>query len=265
VTPPTHTTPPDELKPALADLLLAIADDKLLLGHRNSDWTGLAPMLEEDIAFSSLAQDEIAHAQTLYELAGTLVGESADHLAFGRDAEAYRSAAIVEIPDDFDWAIAIARQLFVDHFDLLRLERLSRSSWEPLRALGARLLAEEHVHVEHVDDWTRRLGHGTDESRQRLQSALNTLTPATADLAEPVAGEPKLVATGIYPELDGGSMHELWAGALTAVATSAGLTIGVAAPDPDEPGGRRGRHTPHLRELLDEMCEVYRIEPTAAW
>jgi ring-1,2-phenylacetyl-CoA epoxidase subunit PaaC len=256
---------PDDLKPALADLLLAIADDKLLLGHRNSDWTGLAPILEEDIAFSSLAQDEIAHAQTLYELAGTLVGEEADHLAFGRDAAAFRSAAIVEVPDEFDWAFAIARRLLVDHFDRLRLERLSRSSWAPLAALGARLVAEEQVHVEHVNDWTCRLGGGNEESRRRLQAALDRIAPEATDLFEPVAGEPKLVAAGVYPEPDGASMFERWTTSVGAVTTAAGLTVALPEPDRDTAGGRRGHHTPHLRELLDEMCEVYRIEPSAAW
>ena len=87
---------PDELKKPAAELLLALADDKLMLGHRNSDWTGLGPILEEDIAFSSLAQDEIAHASAIYELVGELLGRSADDLAFGRAINDYRSATIVE-------------------------------------------------------------------------------------------------------------------------------------------------------------------------
>ena len=87
----------EDLKGPLLELLLSVADDKLLLGHRNSDWTGLGPILEEDIAFSSMAQDEIAHAQALYERAGELVGKTADQLAFGRDPDAYRCATITEL------------------------------------------------------------------------------------------------------------------------------------------------------------------------
>jgi len=114
-------TLPDHLALAVVELLLATADDKLVLGHANSDWTGLAPILEEDIAFSSLAQDEIAHAQALYQLAGPLCGRSADTLAFGRRPDEYRCATIVEGPDGFDWAVAITRQLLCDNFDWCRL------------------------------------------------------------------------------------------------------------------------------------------------
>src|SRR6185503_7816753 len=111
---------PEKLKQALAQLVLSVADDKLILGHRNSDWTGLGPILEEDIAFSHLAQDEMAHAQALYQFAGELLGKSADELAFGRTIDQYRCAHIVEVPDDFNWATALARKFFCDHFDLHR-------------------------------------------------------------------------------------------------------------------------------------------------
>ena len=92
----------ENLKTPLVELLLSVADDKLMIGHRNSDWTGLGPILEEDIAFSSLAQDEIAHAQVLYGLASEIDGRSADSLAFGRGPDEYRCAQLVELPDDFD-------------------------------------------------------------------------------------------------------------------------------------------------------------------
>ncbi len=132
----------ENLEAPLVELLLSVADDKLMLGHRNSDWTGLAPILEEDIAFSSLAQDEIAHAQVLYELASGLDGRSSESLAFGRDPIEYRCARIVELPDDFDWAFALCRQFFCDHFDALRLGRMARSSYTPLAHIAARLAAE---------------------------------------------------------------------------------------------------------------------------
>ena len=181
----------EHLKGPLVELLLSVADDKLLLGHRNSDWTGLGPILEEDIAFSSLAQDEIAHAKTLYELAAGLTGGSADQLAFGRGPEQYRCAAIVELPDDFDWAFALGRQLFCDHFDLLRLQRLASSSFKPLADLAARLAAEEQVHVDHADAWVRRLGKGTDDSHRRMQSAVERLPavlPRPGPNWRPIAG-----------------------------------------------------------------------------
>ena len=113
---------------AFRDLLLSIADDKLILGHRNSDWTGLGPILEEDIAFSALAQDDIAHALALYEVIAARTDTTADALAFGRSAEAYRCAQLVELHDGFDWAHAIVRQFLVNRHDAIRLERLGRSS-----------------------------------------------------------------------------------------------------------------------------------------
>src|SRR5688572_15539934 len=155
---------PNNLKQPLAHLLLALADDKLILGHRNSDWTGLGPILEEDIAFSHMAQDEMAHAQALYQFIGPLVGKSADELAFGRASNEYRCAHIVEVPDEFDWATALARKFFCDHFDMLRLQRLSNSSHKLLADLSRRIAAEEQLHVEHVDRWMVRLGRGTEES-----------------------------------------------------------------------------------------------------
>lgn len=243
-------------------MLLAVADDKLLLGHRNSDWTGLGPILEEDIAFSSLAQDEIAHAQALYEVVGHLVGQTADDLAFGRTPEQYRCAAIVEIPDDFDWATALCRQFFCDHFDALRLARLAQSTDTQIAHLSKRLLAEERIHVEHVDEWIQRLGRSTKEARERLQSALDALTPVAETLIEPTAGQALLEEAGLYPSR--GDMFQQWAQQLGAVAQASTLKLELGH-NADQNGGRCGHHTKHLAPLLQEMGEVYRIEPGAAW
>ena len=254
----------ENLKRPLVELLLALADDKLILGHRNSDWTGLAPILEEDIAFSSLAQDEIAHAQAIYQLAATLTDRSADDLAFGRDPADFRCAAIVELPDDFDWAFAICRRFFCDRFDLVRLRRMARSSYKPLADLAARLAAEEHVHVEHADAWLGRLGSGTDESRDRMQAALGRLTGVAGSLLEPVEGQTGLEAAGVFPPGDT-DLFGQWSRDLAEVIKAAGLTLAVDRLSPPTRGGRHGEHTEHLKPLLDEMSEVYRLEPKAAW
>ena len=253
----------DDLKQPMAQLLLSIADDKLMRGHRNSDWTGLGPILEEDIAFSSLAQDNIAHAQAIYETAGGLLGATADALAFGRTPDDYRCAAIVELPDEFDYAVAIARQFYCSHFDLLRLQRLANSSWKPVADLAKRLAAEEQVQVEHVDGWIRRLGAGTDDSAQRIQAALDALGAPAVALFEPTDGVDALESAGAYPRR--GDMFDAWADALSDVTGDAGLRLDLARPDGDARGGRRGAHSAHLAPMLDEMCEVYRLEPGAAW
>lgn len=254
----------DNLKQPLATLLLALADDKLMLGHRNSDWTGLGPILEEDIAFSHMAQDEVAHAQAIYEFVGAMIGKSADELAFGRKPEEFRCAHIVEVPDEFDWATAMARKFYCDHFDLLRLQRLSQSALNPLADLSRRIADEEQLHVTHVDGWIKRLGRGGKESRDRLQRALDALAPLAVWLFEPFDGLKTLVDAKIYPGSDF-TMADAWTKSLQDVANDAGLKIAIEFGSPDSKGGRRGVHTPHLKELLDEMCEVYRIEPGAAW
>ena len=255
---------PENLKGPLVELLLALADDKLVLGHRNSDWTGLAPILEEDIAFSSLAQDEIAHAQAVYQLAATLTDCSADDLAFGRGPADFRCAAIVELPDDFDWAFAICRRFFCDRFDLVRLRRMARSSYKPLADLAARLAAEEQVHVEHADAWLRRLGSGTEESHDRMQTALHRLAGVAGSLLEPVTGQSSLEAAGVFPPGDPDAF-EPWSREVGAVIDAAGLTLAGVRLSPPTRGGRQGEHTEHLKPLLDEMGEVYRLEPKAAW
>ncbi len=252
------------MKKPLVELLLSVADDKLMLGHRNSDWTGLGPILEEDIAFSSLAQDEIAHAQVLYGLASEIDGRSADALAFGRGPDEYRCAQIVELPDDFVWAFALCRQFFCAHFDALRLQRLASSSYKRLADIAARLGSEEQVHVDHADSWMRRLGTGGDDANSRLQIALDRLAPVAPMLLEPSEAADALEAAGIYPTLST-DMFEAWSAGLGDVANAAGLTLKLTRPSPDEPGGRRGRHSEHLAPLLDEMSEVFRVEPTAAW
>ena len=264
------TTIPDDLQAPLTDLLLAAADDKLILGHRNSDWTGLGPILEEDIAFSSIAQDEIAHALAIYTLVGEWTGRGPDDLAFGRAPEAYRCASIVEMPDDFDWAVALARQLFCDHFDRHRLGRMARSRHAGLAAMAGRLAAEEQIHVEHANAWVERLGTGGDASRARLQSALDRLAPYAIHLFEPVEDEDRLVAAGFYPPAEGpddADMFAAWRCGLEDVLEAAQLRVELSpyAAATGSPGGRRGAHTEHLAELLTEMGEVYRLEPGAAW
>jgi ring-1,2-phenylacetyl-CoA epoxidase subunit PaaC len=254
----------DDLKKPLADLLLSVADDKFVLGHRNADWTGLAPILEEDIAFSSLAQDELAHAAALYQMAADLLKTKVDPLAYGRKPEDYRCAQIVELSDEFDWAVAIGRNFFCDHFDFVRLGRLAQSSYTPLAELCARLVAEEQIHVNHVDSWIRRLGQGSAEARGRIESALRRLAPLASMLFEPTEGIERLESSGIYP----GSQAQMfadWSGPLRQVAAEANVKFDLPAPQAGNPGGRRGRHSDAFLPMLDELTEVYRIEPEAAW
>jgi phenylacetate-CoA oxygenase PaaI subunit len=146
------------------DLLLRIADDELVLGWRNSEWTGIAPFLEEDVAFSSIAQNEIGHARALYELAAAELGTTADELAFDRKPGGYRCAPLVQARLLPDWAATIARHFLYETADAIRLDDLKRSDDEELAGLAAKMDREEAYHRLHAEMWASRL---RDEPRFR--------------------------------------------------------------------------------------------------
>jgi ring-1,2-phenylacetyl-CoA epoxidase subunit PaaC len=162
-----------------ADLLLAIADDELVLGWRDSEWTGIAPFLEEDVAFSSIAQNEIGHARALYELAARDLGTTADELAFDRRPEEYRCARLVELRLP-GWEHTIARHCLYEAADAERLERLKASDDEELAGLAAKIDREEVYHRLHAEMWFDRL-----KDEPRFAAALEELRPLAAAISDP--------------------------------------------------------------------------------
>src|SRR5690348_10966767 len=141
---------------ALAELLLTLADDEFVLGFWDSEWTGIAPMLEEDVAFSSLAQDEIGHARALYELLAELTGDTADRIAYGRPPEEYRHARLMDHART-DWAFSIARRFLYDTADAARLAALADSSSASLAGIVGKIRREETYHRMHMEAWMKRL------------------------------------------------------------------------------------------------------------
>jgi ring-1,2-phenylacetyl-CoA epoxidase subunit PaaC len=158
-----------------ADLLLAIADDELFLGWRNSEWTGIAPFLEEDVAFSSIAQNEIGHARALYELVAEELGTTADELAFDRKPEEYRCAPLVQLRK-LEWARTIARHWLYETADEIRLEVLKESADPVVAGIAAKIDREEAYHRMHAEMWVDRL-LSTEEGRRRLNEAVDELWP----------------------------------------------------------------------------------------
>ncbi len=183
---------------ALAAYVLSWADDELVLGHRDSEWTGFAPQIEEDVAFSSIAQDELGHATLLYRLAAGLTGDDPDRLALRRAAPEYRHVALVERPNG-DWAHTIARHYLYDLADAIRIDALRDSLYGPLAAAARKMAREEHYHLLHDATWWERLRDGTPESVDRLATAAREVLPLAVDLFGEIADEDRLVAAGILP------------------------------------------------------------------
>ena len=208
-----------------SDLLLTLADDELILGWRDSEWTGIAPTLEEDVAFSSIAQNEIGHARALYELAAAELGTDADALAFDRRPDEYRCAQLVEL-HLMDWAHTIARRYLYEEADRVRIEALKASDDAELAGLAAKIDREEVYHRMHAELWAARL---RDEPRFR---------DAVAELWPYALG---VLAADLRPEL----------------ARRVGLDVVDAV--------ERGERTPEFGELWNEMTEVRRSEPGAQW
>ena len=154
------------------ELLLAIADDELILGWRNSEWTGIAPFLEEDVAFSSIAQNEIGHARALYELAAAELGTTADELAFDRSPEEYRSAPLVQLRR-LEWARTIARHWLYETADEIRLAALKNSDDPEIAGLAAKIDREEAYHRMHAEMWVDRL-LATEEGRASASTRPST-------------------------------------------------------------------------------------------
>ena len=285
-------------------LLLAIADDELILGHRHSEWTGWAPHIEEDLAFSSIAQDEIAHARLLYRLAGEagLTSGDEDALALGRQPGAYLSAVLCERPHR-DWAYSLARQYLYDTADAVRLDALAGSKWRDLADLVKIVQLEEKYHLDHARVWFQRLATGPSlTAREKFAEGLTSSIGEAIELFEPLPQEEWLVADGIMAR----SNHDLlteWLGRvgeeLEAVSldyvlerhrAAMGEMVPTSSGDiPGEPedlsppvavrrdgrwvheggfigaGGRQGRHSEDFLPLWEEMTMLYRTHPGAKW
>jgi ring-1,2-phenylacetyl-CoA epoxidase subunit PaaC len=251
-----------ETRQILADALLCLADDELILGHRDSEWCGSAPILEEDIAFANIALDEIGHADLWFRTIAGLLGEDPDHypdhLVYFRTAIEFRNLPLVELPKG-DWAFSILRQYLFDSAELVRLEALGSSRHAPLAEVARKIIKEELYHFRHTHSWIERLGRGTPESQRRLQAALNELWPYTAGLFEPLPGEPELASEGFLP--DSSRLMPVWQKAICEHLEHSDLVI----PEPQLTVLSRTQHTPYLQILLMELQSVARLEPGAAW
>lgn len=252
------------LKTALSDYLLAMADDELILGQRNSEWCGHAPILEEDIAFANLALDEIGHAAAYYAILAELNGENAetypDRMVYFRDPAAFRNAQLVELPNG-DWAFSMLRQFLFDALEKVRLNELSSSSFELLAEVSAKIKLEEHYHFRHSSAWVKRLGLGTQESNRRSQAALDQLWPQALNLIASLPQDSPATEAGYFPDND--RLQSAWSKLVIPFLEESGLNIPTTSDRMEVID--RSQHSQSLLPLIMEMQSLARLEPGAEW
>ena len=248
--------------PSLVPYLLRLGDDRLVLGHRLSEWCGHGPILEEDIALTNIALDLIGEATLLLKLAGEQegAGRDEDALAYFRDAVDFRNALMVELPRG-DFGFTIVRQFLFSVYSLLQMEALQRSKLDALAGIAAKALKESRYHVRHSAQWVITLGDGTNESHERAQRAVDDLWRYTGELFTTDDVDHDAAAAGIG--VDPGTLAEPWQAQVGEVFTRAGLS--VPRNEYMQLGGRAGRHTEHLGHMLAEMQIVARSHPGAKW
>lgn len=247
---------------AIKELLYKMADDLLIIGHRNSEWTGLGPILEEDISFSSMAQDKIGQSQALYQLLHEQGEQDPDTLAFSRSASQFHNCQLVELPNG-EYDFSLVRHFLFDHADQLRFEILANSSYEPLAKVARKVKGELKYHVFHANTWMVKLGSANEESHTRMQAALNDAWNYALGIFEEGPFEEELSTTGVFEGEK--ALFDKWLANITPQILKAGLIL--PAQDTWKPvvGGRTGNHTAHLSPLVEEMSEVFRIDPSAEW
>lgn len=258
------------------EYLLQLADNALILGQRNSEWTAHGPVLEQDIAITNIALDLLGQARNCYQYAADIYNEMSgadqalvdhllprpwkafgrtlqeDDLAFLRDEQQYRNLLITELPRG-DWAFSILRQFFFSAFQLLQYTRLQQQEDARLSAIAEKSVKEVSYHLRWSSEWVIRLGDGTEESRRRMEQALEALWMFTGEMFEPAANDPS------RPE----ELKEEWTQKISAVFDEA--TLAVPKQTWMQHGGRQGKHTEHLGYLLAEMQYLQRTYPNQTW
>ena len=248
--------------PALFEYLLRLGDDRLVLGHRLSEWCGHGPILEEDIALANIALDLIGEASLLLKLAASIEakGRNEDALAYFRDAIEFRNALMLELPKG-DFGYTIVRQFLFSAYSALQMDALQKSRNAELAGIAAKALKEARYHARHSAQWVVTLGGGTEESHDRVQRSMDDLWRYTGELfaADDVDREVAASGEGVDPS----TFEAAWRDQVLPVLDRAGLRVPNAGYM--QKGGRVGRHTEHLGHMLSEMQILARSHPGASW
>lgn len=251
----------EQLK-AVKEFLYKIADDQLIIGHRISEWTGLGPLVEEDIAFSSIAQDKIGQSQHIYEILHTMGEADADTIAFTRNAADYKCCHFAEYPiGEYDFSLM--RNFLFNHAEQVRFDMLTGTSLEQLALLAKKYRGEIKYHTMHSDTWIKQLGRANEESHARMQTALNESFNLALGIFEESEYADTLKELNIF---DGEkALQDKWFEVVAPLLEKASLVIPDKSSWQPAYGGRKGYHTEFLQPLLDEMGAVFRLDPKAEW
>jgi len=242
--------------------LLHLGDNALIHSYRLSEWCSRAPFLEEDLALTNLALDQIGRAQSFLKYAGDIEGKNRteDDLAYKRGERQFYNHLINELPIG-DFAYTIAKQLILSTYDVLLFSALSNSTNETIANISAKSLKEVRYHFVHARDWCYRLGLGTELSHQKLQNGFNEIWMFTGELFETDDSYKDLVANGVT--IDPSSLKVKWLENISEVMKKSNIIV----PNVDymQSGGMKGIHTEHLGHLLSEMQYLQRAYPNAKW
>lgn len=251
------------MTPPFVQYLLRLGDDRLVLGHRLSEWCGHGPILEEDIALANIALDLVGQATLFLGLAGTFEdrGRSADDLAYLRDATAFQNHPLVELPNG-DYAFTMVRLFLASSYAYVWADGLRGSTHVDLAGIAAKAFKETTYHLRHSAEWVVRFGDGTEESHARAQRALGEAWRWTGTLFLPDAVDQELHAAGLAP--DPATLEPAWRDLVDDVVRRATLELPAEPPSTGH-GYRRGDHTEHLGHLLSEMQILARSHPGAEW
>lgn len=249
-------------KESLVHYLLRLGDNALIQGHRLSEWCSRGPILEEDLALTNMALDQIGRANALLTYAGEIEGlnRSADDLAYKRGERQFYNNLMTELPIG-DFAYTIAKQLLMATFEYPLYAELCHSSDETLAGISAKAVKEVRYHLAHARDWCYRLGKGTEESHRRLQTAINDLWMYTGELYEMYDTDALLAAEKIAVDLNMIKAKSM--DLLLPILQDSGIDLPVV--DYMQTGSRQGIHTEHLGHLLSEMQYLQRAYPDAKW
>ncbi|MBV6473883.1 MAG: 1,2-phenylacetyl-CoA epoxidase, subunit C [Saprospiraceae bacterium] len=244
------------------EYVLHLADNALILGQRLGEWCGHGPVLEQDIAMTNIALDYIGRARMLYQYAAGICSPESteDQLAFMRNEWEYRNLLLVERPNG-DFAHTVARQFFLEAFQMDYFKALQHSGDATLSAIAEKSIKETAYHFKWASEWVIRLGDGTEISHHRMQEAVDALWPFTGELFCEAPCESWMRKSFDCP--DPAAMRSGWSARLQSVFAAAGLEIPTG--NWMQEGGKTGRHTEHMGYILAEMQYMQRAYPGMEW